>query len=391
MLKQTLKIVSYLVFSVLIGIAVTLLADSTEDATVEKRIRSTVEGNINNAVASFKESAVHPSSRDEENFIIKFVDTVMADKAVVRERASDRLPGTADQDLSFLFTLSGTDYSLDVYLRQKFLKSELALLDLPDYIIGIMTTIVVFSFTVYFTENKKRTLLMKQQFESKHAELHSALERQEALALVGRMSAALAHELKTPIGTISNLVQALPSRHTDEQFIKRFMTLTGEELNRTQQLIDNLLVYGKDIDILNEEWIPIKSFFTEAVHTGLLLEIPDNYMIYGDKFYLGLLFKNLIRNSREAAARKMRVNVRIHQEKTALAEIVCEDDGNGFPLTADLEKLTAPFVTSRSRGGGLGLYLSKKVVMAHSGSLSLARMEKGARVVITVPLKRIKT
>jgi signal transduction histidine kinase len=390
MLKQTLKIVSYLVGSLLIGIAVTLLVDSTEDVTVEKRIRETVENNIKNSVDSFKESAVRPTSRDEKNFIIKFAGTVMADKVIVREYRPDRRPG-ADDDAVFLFTLQGKDYALDVYLQKKYLKSELALLDMPDYIMGIAATIIVFAFTMYFTENKKRTLLMKEEFELKHAELHSALERQEALALVGRMSAALAHELKTPIGTISNLVQALPSRHADAQFIKRFMTLTGEELNRTQQLIDNLLAYGKDIDILNEEWIPIKSFFTEAVLAGLLLEMPNHYLMYGDKFYLGLLFKNLIRNSREAAADKVHVNVHIPHEKTAFAEIEYEDNGSGFPLTADLEKLTAPFVTSRSRGGGLGLYLAKKIAMAHGGSLSLARMERGARVIITVPVKRIKT
>jgi signal transduction histidine kinase len=119
--------------------------------------------------------------------------------------------------------------------------------------------------------------------------------------------------------------------------------------------------------------------------------MPDDYLIYGDRFYLGLLFKNLIRNSREAAAGTVRVNVHIPREQTAFAEIVCEDDGSGFPLTADLEKMTDPFVTSRSRGGGLGLYLSKKITMAHGGSLSLARREKGARVILSVPLKRIKT
>jgi hypothetical protein len=163
MLKKTLKIVSSLLLSLLIGIVVTLLVDSTEDAAVEKKIRKTVEDNINNAVVSFKASALHPTPRDEKNFIIKFVDTVMADKAVVHEHASDRLPETEDKDLAFLFTLSGTGYSLDVYLQQKFIKSELALLDMPDYISGIVATIIVFAFTVYFTENKKRTLLMKQQ------------------------------------------------------------------------------------------------------------------------------------------------------------------------------------------------------------------------------------
>jgi signal transduction histidine kinase len=390
MLKQTLKIVAYLILSLLIGTAVAYLADSVENVTVEKRIRKTIEDNIKNAVVSFKESAVRPTSHDEKNFIVKFADTVMADKVVVREHRPDRRPG-ANDDATFLFTLQGKDYTLDVFLQEKFLKSELAFLDVPDYITGTAATIIVFAFAVYFTENRKRTLLMKQQFELEHAELHSALERQEALALVGRMAAALAHELRTPIGTISNLVQALPSRHADEQFIKRFMTLTNEELNRTQQLIDNLLVYGKDIDILNEEWIPIKDFFTKAVLTGLLLEMHDNYMFYGDRFYLGLLFKNLIRNSREASAGTVRVNVHIPHEKAAFAEIICEDNGSGFPVNTDLEKLTDPFVTSRSRGGGLGLYLSKKIAMAHGGSLSLARMEKGARVILSVPLKRIKT
>ncbi len=387
MLKQTLKIVSYLIGALVIGIAVTFLADSVENLTVEKKIRKTVEDDMKNAVASFKESAAQPTSRDEKKFIIKFANTVMTDKITVHESRADK---RANGDAVFLFTLQGKGYALDVYLQNKFLRSELAIIDVPDYIMGIVATIIVFAFTVYFTENKKRTLFMKHEFELKHAELHSALERQEALALVGRMSAALAHELKTPVGTISNLVQALPSRHADEQFIKRFMTLTGEELNRTQQLIDNLLIYGKDIDILNEEWIPIKSFFTESVLAGMLVELSDNGLIYGDRFYLGLLFKNLIRNSREASAERIRVNVRVPQENAAHGEIVFQDDGSGFPQNADPEKLTAPFVTSRSRGGGLGLYLAKKVAIAHGGSLLLVRMDKGAQVIITISANRIK-
>ncbi len=389
MLKQTLKIVLYLIGSLFVGIAVTYLTDNFENVTVEKKIRKAVEDDVKDALASFRESAVQSTAREEKNFMMKFAGSVMADKVVVHEYRADKRAGTDDGTV-FLCTLPGKGYALDVYVRNKFLKSELEHLDVPDYMMGIASTIIVFSFTVFFTENRKRTFLMKQQYEVEHAELHSALERQEALALVGRMSAALAHELKTPIGTISNLVQALPSRHADGQFIKRFMTLTREELNRTQQLIDNLLVYGKDIDILNEEWIPVRSFFPDAVLSGLQLEMPDRYLIYGDRFYLGLLFKNLIRNSREAAAGAVRVNVRIPAEKAAFAEIVCEDNGSGFPLTAELEKLTAPFVTSRSRGGGLGLYLSKKIAMAHGGALSLERMEKGARVILTVPLKRIK-
>ncbi len=392
MLKQTLTIISYLLASLLVGILVTLLADSTENVAVEKKIRARMESEIRDTLASFRASAVHPAAGDEKNFLMHFITTVMADRLVVRDRGgAGPAPAAGDAATAYLFTVDGDQYALDVYLRKDYLKAELALLDVPDYIAGILSTVVVFGFLVYLSESRKRTRLLKQQFESKQAEFTSALERQEALALVGRMSASLAHELRTPLGTISNLVQVLPSRRGDEQFIKRFTTLASEELNRTQQLIDNLLIYGKDIGVLNEEWIPVRRFFEDAASGRVVLDMPDGMMLYGDRFYLSLLFKNLVRNASEAGADKVLVKALLPGEHPASAMIVCDDNGGGFPLSADLDKLTDPFVTSRSRGSGLGLYLSKKIATAHGGSLSLVRKEKGARVVLTIPRKRIRS
>jgi len=391
MLKQTLQIVSYLALALLVGIVVTFFVNHIDDIAVEKSIRKSVEDDMKNVVALFKESAVQHASHEEKNFIVKFADTLMADKVIVREHTPERKPGDDDEAV-FLLTLHGEDYALDVYLRKKFLKSELTVLDVPDYVVGIVATIIVFAFMVYFTENRKRTLVMKQQFESKHAELHFALEQQEALALVGRMSATLAHELKTPIATISNLVQVFPSRQLDEQFVKRFLALMHEELSCTQQLIDNLLAYGKEIDTQNNEWIAIESFFNKDSVNGFMLDIPQTFMVFGDKFYLNLLFKNLLRNSLEAGANTFSVRAVFPQdERTNHVEIACEDDGAGFSPTADLEKQTEPFVTSRSRGGGLGLYLAKKIVTAHGGTLLLYRLEKGAGVKIMLPGKRVRT
>jgi len=85
------------------------------------------------------------------------------------------------------------------------------------------------------------------------------------------------------------------------------------------------------------------------------------------------------------------VTVLMSDQDASFATIIFDDNGIGFPASADLEKLTDPFVTSRSRGGGLGLYLSKKITIAHGGSLSLERKEKGARIMLAIPGKRIKT
>jgi len=89
---------------------------------------------------------------------------------------------------------------------------------------------------------------------------------------------------------------------------------------------------------------------------------------------------------------RIKIDLDIRPENAASnAEIACEDNGAGFSPTADLEKLTDPFVTSRSRGGGLGLYLAKKIATAHGGSLSLQGIEKGVRVIIALPTGRIRT
>ncbi len=394
MLKQTLKIVSYLIIALFFGIIVTLIVDSIENVTVEKRVRASIEDNVRNAVASFNDSAPDASAADEIAFVKKYAVNVMGDKIVVREHSADRLT-EGDDDLSFLFTLHVKDHDLDFYLKKAFLRSELTILDVPDYISGIVTTIIVFMFIVLYTEHRKRALTTQQQLELKHAELRTALERNEALALMGRMSAALAHELKTPLSTISNLIHVLPSRFSDEQFMKRFVALVREELERTQQLIDNLLTYGKEIELRNEEWVSVRSLLHPAAkrnNVTVIAEMPADAEIQGDRFYLDMLFQNIFRNSREAGANEVRVAVRTAQSASeTVTELACEDNGGGYPETADLESLTNPFVTSRSRGGGLGLHLAKKIVTAHNGTLSLYRKEKGAGVKIILPGRRVRT
>jgi signal transduction histidine kinase len=349
-----------------------------------------MEYTVKNALSSFNDSSTRRTSADEKTFIQKFVATVMRDKIIVQERGSVNIPETKNHDL-FFFTLKGRDYTLDFFLQESYLKSELAILDVPDYVSGLVATIIFFTFIVLYTENKKRIASIQHNLEREHAKLTSALEQHEALALLGRMSAALAHELKTPIATISNLVQTLPSRHSDEQFVNRFVELTHEELNRTQQLIDNLLAYGKDIHIRTSEWIEVEPMLADASKNAMTLNMPQKFMMYGDEFYLDLLFKNLLKNSREAGADNIDVQVNLPSLDDKMnAEIICDDNGTGFSPMTDMETLMDPFVTSRSQGGGLGLYLAKKIVTAHGGSLSLARMDKGARVIITVPMDRIR-
>jgi signal transduction histidine kinase len=390
MIRQTFKLVVYLLFSLSIGITVTLIMDEFENITVEKKIREALELEIKNAINAFKSSSDNTSAEQAISFLKKFSSTAMKDRIIAVDQAKDNRPDS--KEFKFLFTFSENGENVDLYIRNSYLKGELAILDIPELIFGVFTTIVVFVLTVLYAEKRRQALALQQQFETKHAELRKAVEEHEALTLLGRMAATLAHELKTPMATISNLIQVLPSRISDDRFTERFVSLTEHELSRTQQLIDNLLVYGKDIDIKKEEWIESASLIKGLTDkNNIEVSVCPRFSIYGDRFYIELLFENLMRNSIEAGADRVHIEVNIASpEDESAAEILFEDNGRGFPTDCDLDELISPFVTHRSSGAGLGLYLIKKVVLAHGGKIFLYRLENGAGVKILLPKKRVK-
>jgi nitrogen-specific signal transduction histidine kinase len=73
-----------------------------------------------------------------------------------------------------------------------------------------------------------------------------------------------------------------------------------------------------------------------------------------------------------------------------LTDLLYEDNGAGYPEDCDLSDLISPFTTYRSRGTGLGLYLAQKIALAHSGAISLYRLNKGAGVKFSLPASRVR-
>jgi len=388
MFKRTIKLVFYLFISFLIGIIVTLAIDQYENIEVEKKLRHDIVQEIKDTVASFESTVSKSDPAKTISFINKFTATSMNDRVLAVDPAKESSPDP--KDFKFLFAYTAAGGKIDFYLRSSFLEDELAILDRTELIYGIITTIVIFSFMVFYSEKRRETALVHLKLERKHEEYKKALEEHEALALLGRMAATLAHELKTPIATISNLVQVLPVRLNDENFTKRFISLTSQELKRTQQLIDNMLVYGKDISISKEQWLEFDHLASAlAVVNGIKIMSHSAFRIYCDNFYISLLFDNLLRNSRIAGADawSVRLNPVSGQE---MVSILIEDNGHGVPEGIDLDELFSPFITHRSSGAGLGLYLAKKIVEAHGGEISLFRIKHGAGVKIRFPDKRIR-
>lgn len=387
---RILRFIGYLIFSLSFGIIVTLVVGDIENISQVKKIKNAIKKEIKNTASSYRHSSPNADAEQTITFLKNYITYVMHDRVVA---VDDINTGIQDsRDLKLLFTFTEGEKHLGIYIKNSYLEKTAYAIDPPELIDGFIVTLVVFTSIVIYSEKRRQTLELQKKHETETAELTKALQEHEALALLGRIAATLAHELRTPISTISNLVQVLPDRLSDTNFTKRFITITKEELQRTQQLIDNLLVYGKEITITNDEWIPFKGFIEELSKViGLRIVSCPDFKICGDKFYLRLLIENLMRNSLQANADRVLINVNNPASGgNPSVDIIYEDNGTGFPPDADLKKIINPFVTSRPKGAGLGLYLVQKIALAHNGTVSLYRLPKGAGVRITLPPKRVK-
>jgi two-component system sensor kinase FixL len=94
---------------------------------------------------------------------------------------------------------------------------------------------------------------------------------------------------------------------------------------------------------------------------------------------------NLVLNAQQAMNGSGEIRIAARRTPQAGLEISVEDDGPGVPAER-AEEIFRPFVTTRTRGTGLGLPISRKIVESHGGTLTVERARSGgARFVILLP------
>jgi signal transduction histidine kinase len=373
--------------SLILGVIVVFIESSIDNVLQKKEIHQEFHAQIKRTIEAYKATHQGAGPQEVAQFIARYVEQVLPEQVIAAPPISDNPEEIDDEPIWSMEQGTG---KLQLFLNPKYVGMEATGADVREITDGVLASLLIFfAFLVYVTKSEQSKLERRLHDEERHR-LTTALHEQEAYALLGRMTAMLSHELRTPVATISNLVQSLPKRIGDGRFAERFIQLSQQELERMQRLIDNLLIYGKDLKIDNSTWIDLKRLIHESSQRHALSATIDDIQCYGDKFYLDILFTNLLRNSAEAGASEVRISL----SKSAVndrAMIDYQDNGKGFVPDLDLKPLLSPFVTTRSKGAGLGLYLSDKIVRAHGGELEPYRIDHGAGFRIWLPADTLKS
>jgi signal transduction histidine kinase len=238
------------------------------------------------------------------------------------------------------------------------------------YLYGIVISTLLFLLVLLFS------LYMSRQFARSQQEK----EKNEKLALMGRMSASIAHEIKNPLGIIKSSAQLIEKKYSDKK--DEAFSYIYEEIDRLNQNINNYLSFSRDITVqpqpVNlEEHIKsvLKNFPEVAFSSG------NTGTVSYDPFRLTQLLRNLIINAQNHGGGK--VSISTTTEKGGVSLQVC-DEGPGIPQD-QMEEIFEPFHTSSPSGTGLGLSICRRIAELHGGRIHAEnRAQGGACFTLTI-------
>jgi PAS domain S-box-containing protein len=210
-----------------------------------------------------------------------------------------------------------------------------------------------------------------------------ALMAHEKLAVAGRLSASIAHEIHNPLDSVANL-HYLMANETDPTLQQRYLAMAQQELNRTLQISRAML------GLYREPKAPVEVDLRELLESVLLLlarqlkdqsisidrRLGEGAAIQGFPGELRQVFTNLITNAAEASGRGGRVQVMVESSFPADSRpgalVTITDSGPGIE-EAHLAKIFKPFFTTKGeQGTGLGLWVSRGIVEKHGGKIDLS-------------------
>ena len=224
----------------------------------------------------------------------------------------------------------------------------------------------------------------RRETEEHLREQRAALSRMSRYATAGAMGVSLAHQISQPLSTIATYLHAarrlFRSDRSDPAAVAEALDKAQTEARRAREVLERLkdfLAHGR-MELAHTDLIALASKITqlsaaEAAMQGVQIRIAGfgRLIVRADPIQIEQVLLNLIANAVDAAAErgdgKGLVTVRF-SDRASIAGVSVEDNGPGIaPEIA--ERLLEPFQTTKPKGMGLGLALSRQIIEAHSGHL----------------------
>jgi len=230
------------------------------------------------------------------------------------------------------------------------------------------------------TFNSKSYLVKSSSYKDKV--MLSAIDiteqkRKENLATMGQMAAHLSHEIRNPIGSISLLSSTLKKRVIPENVA--IVEEIQKSVSRIERIVKSTLMFSKGIEanLSPFKWSELQAVLETSIgYYGFTKDIKfilpqEKFILNADKDLLEMLFSNFLTNAIDA--------IELDDNDNGLVEMIYSNDGrfhifyiyDSGIMIENTKELFEAFKSTKVKGNGLGLVLSRQIAQVHGGSVEL--------------------
>jgi signal transduction histidine kinase len=261
-----------------------------------------------------------------------------------------------------------------------------------EVLVGMAQQIVV------AMENAKLYRYMEEKVRTTTQELKIAQEkliRSERLVAMGHLVQGVAHEIRNPVMTIGGFAQRIKRELKENHKLTNYINIVIEETSRLEHLVRQVREFA-DVQTANLTFEKVTYPLQEAlkrfepparklgvkIKTAIDRDLPPTKL---DPGQMVIAFSHVLENALESMPNGGTLTIKAEQDENYIA-IKVEDTGCGI-APEQLDAIYDPFVTSKTRGAGLGLTMVHQVVMNHHGEINMSsQLNKGTRVTIRLPI-----
>ncbi|MGO4545924.1 ATP-binding protein [Paenibacillus sp. 2TAB23] len=255
-------------------------------------------------------------------------------------------------------------------------------------VLAFITSLVVI-LARRFSQNYEQVLRYSKQLEV----FNNELQRSEKMEIISQLAASVAHEVRNPLQVTRGFLQLLGAKSKNDKD-KSYMVLAIDELDRASEIITDFLTFAKPqlenntlLDI-REELHQIEGILIPlATMQGGIIDVKadSGLLVRGNTSKLKQALINIIKNSIESFGSEGRIEIKAYQsEDSNQVFISIKDNGEGIS-EEDLKKLGEPYYSKKSKGTGLGLMVTFRIIEAMQGKI-IFKSTKGVGTTVTISL-----
>ncbi len=229
--------------------------------------------------------------------------------------------------------------------------------------------------------------------------LEDKVRRVEQFAVIGKIAAVVAHEIRNPLSSIRGFATFFCKTLPESEKNYEYANIIVDEVDRINRVITELLQYSSsetlvvkntDLRSLVEQTLLLIELDLNGRDSEVIISIPDDfYKVNIDPDKMKQVLLNLLLNAIQVTEGKLLIEIGASIAEDNSVHLWVEDNGPGINVK-EKKIIFDPFFSLREQGSGLGLSIVQKIVEAHGGQITfnspIKPDSKGTRFTITLPL-----